>query len=61
MCVRDDRVVLQKEMFDNIGDIEFNGHIFRGFKDAHGYLEFMFGADYMTPKQWNHNTVIYRK
>lgn len=61
VCVRDDRVVLSKSLFDKITDIPFNGYRFMGFKDAHGYLEFMFGPDYMTPKQWNHGTVIYKK
>ncbi|MBD5420223.1 MAG: LicD family protein [Bacteroides sp.] len=61
VCVRDDRVVLTREMFERIVDIPFNGYSFYGFEDAKGYLEFMFGPDYMTPKKWNHGTVIYRK
>ena len=60
VCVRDDRVVLQKSMFDRITDIDFNGYKLRGFEDSHEYLEFMFGADYMTPKQWDHGIDIYR-
>ena len=60
VCVRDDRVVLQKSMFDRITDIDFNGYKLRGFEDSHKYLEFMFGADYMTPKQWDHGIDIYR-
>lgn len=61
VCVRDDRVVLNKKLFDSISDITFNGYTFLGFEDAHGYLSFMFGPDYMTPMQWNHDNVIYRK
>ena len=61
VCVRNDRVVLEKSMFDTIKDINFNGYNLRGFENYHTYLEFMFGADYMTPKRWNHDTVIYRK
>lgn len=61
VCVRDDRVVLRKSMFDRITDIDFNGYRLRGFEDSHGYLEFMFGSDYMTPKQWNHGTDIIKK
>lgn len=61
VCVKDDRVVLKKSIFDHIVDISFNGYPLRGFEDAHGYLEFMFGSDYMTPKRWAHNFTIYRK
>lgn len=61
ICVKDDRIVLRKELFDNIIDIPFNGHNFRGFADSHEYLEFMFGPDYMTPKKWVHGYIIFRK
>lgn len=61
VCVKDDHVVMRKDMFDNIVDIPFNGYNFRGFGDYHGYLSFLFGPDYMTPKKWAHDFTIYRR
>ena len=61
VCVKDDHVVMRRDMFDNIVDIPFNGYYFRGFGDYHGYLSFLFGPDYMTPKKWAHNFTIYRR
>lgn len=61
VCVKDDHVVMRRDMFDNIVDIPFNGYNFRGFGDYHGYLSFLFGPDYMTPKKWAHNFTIYRR
>lgn len=61
VCVKGDHVVMRKDMFDNIVDIPFNGYNFRGFGDYHGYLSFLFGSDYMTPKKWAHDFTIYRR
>ncbi|MDE5848959.1 MAG: LicD family protein [Muribaculaceae bacterium] len=61
VCVKDDRVVLHRDLFDNIVDIPFNGYNFQGFADSHEYLKFLFGEDYMTPKIYAHNYTIYKK
>lgn len=61
ICVKDDRVVLRKDMFDDIVDIPFQGYMLRGFRKHHEYLKFLFGEDYMTPKKWAHNFVVYMK
>ena len=61
VCVKNDNVVLEKKLFSDIIDIPFNGYILRGFKQSHEYLKFMFGEDYMTPKKWAHNDIVYWK
>lgn len=61
MCINNDNVVLPKRLFENIVDIPFNGYLLRGFGDSHEYLTKLFGEDYMTPKQWAHDEIIYRK
>ena len=61
MCIRNDNVVLPRKLFDNVVDIQFNGYPLRGFGDSHDYLTRMFGDDYMTPKKWAHDEVIFRK
>lgn len=55
------RTVLEKSRFDDLIDIEFEGHKFLGFSDPHSYLKMLYGDDYMTPKKWAHNDVIYRR
>lgn len=55
------RTVLRRDVFDNLKDIEFEGHKFLGFSDPHSYLEMLYGPDYMTPVKWNHNEVTFRK
>lgn len=55
------RTVLEKERFNSLVDIEFEGHKFLGFSDPHSYLVMLYGEDYMTPKVWNHNEHTYRK
>ena len=54
-------VLLETDRFDNLVDIEFQGHKFLGFRDTDSYLKMLFGADYMTPKIWSHNQVVYKK
>ena len=54
-------VLVDIERFDNLADIEFQGYKFLGFSDTDSYLKMLFGADYMTPKKWAHNHVVYKK
>lgn len=61
ICVKDDHVVLPKVLFDDIIDIPFNGYNLKGFADYHKYLSIVFGDDYMTPKKWAHEDIVYRK
>lgn len=55
------RTVLRRERFDDLKDIEFEGHKFLGFSDPHSYLTMLYGPDYMTPVKWAHNEKIVRK
>ena len=55
------RTVVPKNWFDNLEEFEFEGRRFFGFKDTHAYLSMLYGADYMTPKKWNHDEAIYRR
>lgn len=55
------RTVIDKNRFDSLADITFEGHRFLAFKDTHSYLEMVYGPDYMKPKKWSHNTKVYRK
>lgn len=54
-------VLLDIERFKNLVDVEFQGYKFLGFKDTHSYLEMLFGPDYMTPKKWSHEHIVYKK
>ena len=55
------RTVLNKDWFDHLTDIKFEGYDFLGFNNPHEYLEMLYGPDYMTPKRWSHNLRIKRK
>lgn len=55
------RTVIRKDRFDSLIDTPFESYNFLGFSDPGSYLEIVYGPDYMTPKQWNHNLKIYRK
>lgn len=55
------RTVIDKDRFKTLTDIKFEGYDLRAFKDTHSYLEMVYGPDYMKPKEWSHNTIIYRK
>ncbi len=55
------RTVLNKDRFDSLKDIDFEGYPFMAFSDTHSYLEMVFGADYMTPKKWTHSYKVYSK
>ncbi|MDE6794516.1 MAG: LicD family protein [Muribaculaceae bacterium] len=54
-------VLVPKNWFDNLVDIDFNGHKFLGFKDTDSYLKMLFGPDYMTPREWSHHYSIMKK
>lgn len=56
-----DRVVLEKSMFDNLTDMEFEGEKFLCFADTHDHLVKVFGEDYMIPREWSHNFPMYWK
>ncbi len=60
-CADEDEVILRKEMFDELIDIPFNGHNFLAFKDYHNYLVASYGENYMIPKHWAQDFIIYRK
>lgn len=55
------RTVIPKKWFDNLGSIRFVDHDFMAFSDTDSYLKIVYGPDYMTPKQWSHDSKIYRK
>lgn len=55
------RTVIPKKWFDNLGSIRFEDHDFMAFSDTDSYLKIVYGPDYMTPKQWSHDSKIYRK
>ena len=55
------RTVIDKDRFKTLTDIPFEGYNLRAFKDTHSYLEMVYGPDYMKPKEWSHNTKVYRK
>lgn len=59
--IKEDHVLLRKDMFDNLKDYSFEGYNFLGFEDYHTYLMTMFGPDYMIPKKYCHNFTIYRR
>lgn len=52
--------VYEKDAFDTLKDIEFEGHKLMVFADTHTPLAKVFGDDYMTPKKWIHNYTIRR-
>lgn len=54
-------IILEKSIFDDLKDYDFEGYKFLGFGDSHGYMVTCFGEDYMTPKKWAHNYVAYKK
>lgn len=54
------RTVLEKSRLKDMGDIEFEGHRFMSLHDPRGYLEMLYGKDYMTPVRWSHNMTIYQ-
>lgn len=54
------RTVINKDRFNSLVDIEFEGHKFLGFSDPHSYLAMLYGNDYMTPKRWSHNFTAYQ-
>lgn len=45
----DGRTVINKDRFDSLREIEFEGHKFMAFSDTHSYLSMVYGEDYMTP------------
>ena len=55
------RTVLEKNRFDTLADITFEGYNFLGFSDTDSYLTMVYVPDYMTPKKWSHNLKVYRK
>lgn len=55
------RTIINRDRFETLTDIEFEGYKFLGFSDTHSYLSMVYGADYMTPKQWSHNTTVFQK
>lgn len=55
------RLVLNRDIFDTLTEIPFEGHNFFAFKDTDTYLTKDFGPDYMTPKKYTHNMKVYRK
>lgn len=55
------RTVIPKKWFENLGEIKFEDYNFKAFKDTDSYLKIVFGPDYMIPKQWSHNSKIYKK
>lgn len=58
---RNYRTVINRDRFDSLTDIMFEGYPFLGFSDTHSYLEMVYGPDYMTPKKWSHNIKVYNK
>ncbi len=54
------RTVIGKDRFNDLVDVDFEGCKFRGFRDTDSYLSMVYGADYMTPKQWSHNLKVYK-
>lgn len=62
-CVitRNYRTVIRRDRFDTLKDIMFEGYPFLAFSDTHSYLTQVYGPDYMTPVEWTHNMVVYRK
>lgn len=53
------RTVLNRNRFESLTDIEFEGCKFLGFSDPHSYLTMVYGEDYMTPKKWSHSLKVY--
>lgn len=57
----DGKTLLNKHAFDDLTNVQFEGHSFLGLNNPHGYLTMLYGNDYMTPKRWDHKLKIYRK
>lgn len=55
------RTVIPRKWFDNLGKIHFEDYDFMAFSDPDSYLKIVYGADYMTPKQWSHGVKIFKK
>lgn len=53
------RAIYNRNFFDNLEEKDFEDCKFYAFKDSDEYLTRVFGADYMTPRKWNHNTKVY--
>lgn len=62
---QNDRTVLNRDRFDEMTEIVFEGRSFKALKDIHSYLVMVYGEDYMTPppvsKRKMHNAKIFKK
>lgn len=57
--------ILDKDIFNALTDLEFEGCHFAAFTDTDAYLTHVYGPDYMTPppvdKRYGHKVTIYEK
>lgn len=55
--------ILDKNIFDSMADLDFEGHKFAAFSDTDAYLTHVYGPDYMTPppvdRRGGHGVTIY--
>lgn len=61
ICTNNYRTVINRDRFDSLTEIQFEGHNFMAFSDPHSYLSMVYGENYMTPKKWIHDYKVFRE